>query len=79
MFMHDYVSLSSLLFLKGLLKELVKNCDGTLKTEVTQLAAYYEHRLQLGTKAIYHLEAFVAKFMSVYKRFLEEGMVDMEM
>lgn len=59
---------------KGLLKELVKNCDGTLKSEVCQMAAYYEHRLQLGTKAIYHLEAFVAKFMSIYKRFLEEGM-----
>lgn len=63
--------------IKGLLKELVKNCDGTLKTEVTQIAAFYEHRLQLGTKAIYHLEAFVAKFMSVYKRFLEDGMADM--
>ena len=57
--------------------ELLKNCDGTLKSEVVQLAAYYEHRLQLGTKPIYHLEAFVAKFMSIYKRFLEEGMADM--
>jgi len=62
---------------KGLLKELIKNCDGTLKSEVTQLAAYYEHRLQLGTKPIYHLEAFTAKFMSIYKRFVEEGMADM--
>ena len=70
------MSSSGFLF-KGLLKELVKNCDGTLKTEVTQIAAFYEHRLQLGTKAIYHLEAFVAKFMSVYKRFLEDGMADM--
>lgn len=56
--------------------ELVTNCDGTLKTEVTNLAAYYEHRVLLGSKAIYHLEAFVAKFMSIYKRFLEEGMSD---
>jgi replication factor C subunit 3/5 len=29
-----------------------------------------EHRLQCGTKAIFHLEAFVAKFMAIYKRFL---------
>eukprot|EP00795_Rhopilema_esculentum_P000900 gene900-10655_t len=65
------------IIVKGLLKELVKNCDGTLKTEVTQIAASYEHRLQLGTKAIYHLEAFIAKFMSIYKRFLEEGMAGM--
>ncbi|XP_002167209.1 replication factor C subunit 3 [Hydra vulgaris] len=63
--------------IKGLLRELVKNCDGSLKCEIVQLAAHYEHRLQLGTKAIYHLEAFVAKFMSVYKRFFEEGMADM--
>ena len=61
---------------QGLLKELVANCDGQLKCELTQLAAYYEHRLQLGQKAIYHLEAFVTRFMAVYKRFLEEGMQD---
>ena len=62
--------------MKGLLKELISNCDGQLKSEIIQVAAYYEHRLQLGQKAIYHLEAFVAKFMAVYKRFLEEGMVE---
>ena len=60
-----------------LLIELVVNCDGELKAEVTQMAAYYEHRLQLGSKAIFHLEAFVAKFMAVYKRFLEAGMMDL--
>ena len=36
----------------------------------TRRAAEYEHRLHIGSKAIYHLEAFVAKFMSTYKRFL---------
>eukprot|EP00850_Spirogloea_muscicola_P012210 SM000078S22069 [mRNA] locus=s78:271500:274287:- [translate_table: standard] len=29
-----------------------------------------EHRMQLGQKAIFHLEAFAAKFMSIYKKFL---------
>ena len=38
------------------------------------MAATYEHRLTKGNKAIYHLEAFVAKFMSVYLRFVEETM-----
>ena len=28
--------------------------------------------MQLGSKPIFHLEAFVAKFMSVYKQFLIE-------
>jgi len=58
----------------GLLRELVKICDGELKTEVVAMAASYEHRLQKGNKAIYHLEAFVARFMSVYLRFVEETM-----
>lgn len=38
------------------------------------MAAFYEHRLQLGNKAIYHLEAFTAKFMAVYKKFMEDGL-----
>nr|XP_045594943.1 replication factor C subunit 3-like [Procambarus clarkii] len=59
---------------KGLLKELVRNCDGELKCEVTRLAAYHEHRLNLGSKAIYHIEAFIASFMAIYKKFLEESM-----
>ena len=66
----------SLHALQGLLKELLAVCDGQLKSEITQVAAYYEHRLQLGQKAIYHLEAFVAKFMAIYKRFLEQDMED---
>ena len=52
------------------------NCDGELKADVTQMAAFYEHKLRLGSKAIFHLEAFVAKFMCVYKHFLEEGLLD---
>lgn len=61
---------------QGLVQELVSNCDGSLKAEVSRIAAFYEHRLQRGNKVIYHLEAFVAKFMSIYKRFLDEGMAD---
>ena len=60
--------------LQGLLTELIESCDGSLKAEITEMAAFYEHRMQLGQKPIFHLEAFVAKFMSVYKRFLEEDM-----
>ncbi|XP_065187228.1 replication factor C subunit 3-like [Sycon ciliatum] len=65
------------IIMKGLLDHLAANCDGSLKTEVTALAARYEHRLQLGSKTIYHIEAFIANFMKIYKRFLEEGMHDM--
>ena len=60
--------------MQGLVNELLNNCDGHLKTEVAHMAAHYEHRLQLGNKAIFHLEAFVAKFMAIYKKFMEDGM-----
>lgn len=49
------------IIMKGLLQELINNCDGELKTEVVQSAAFFQHRLQLGQKAIYHLEALDRK------------------
>jgi len=53
-----------------LCRELFKSLDDSLKHEVAHWAAYYEHRMKTGSKEIFHLEAFVAKFMSVYKRWL---------
>jgi replication factor C subunit 3/5 len=47
-----------------------KQVDETLKAEVVKWAAFYEHRIRLGSKVIFHLEAFVAKFMAVFERFL---------
>lgn len=58
------------IILKKLLSELLKKLDEELKHEVCHWAAYYEHRMRMGQKAIFHLEAFVAKFMSIYKAFL---------
>lgn len=34
------------------------------------LAASYEHRLQSGSKAVYHIEAFIANFMKSYKEWM---------
>ncbi|KAK7797618.1 hypothetical protein U0070_020059 [Myodes glareolus] len=65
------------IIMKGLLSEVLQNCDGQLKGEVAQMAAYYEHQLQLGSKAIYYLEAFAAKFMVLYKKFMEDGLEGM--
>ena len=56
--------------IKCLTAELMKNVDDTLKHEIIQWAAFYEHRLCQGSKDIFHLEAFVAKFMSIYKLYL---------
>lgn len=66
---------SNIIF-KTLVDELVKNCDMQLKTKVIEQAAFYEQRLQLGNKEIYHLEAFMAKFMCLYKKFMEEALGD---
>jgi len=58
------------IILKTLATELISSLETNLKVEVSGYAAEYEHRMQRGSKAIFHLEAFVAKFMSIYKRFL---------
>lgn len=56
---------------KGLLNELLANCDDILKSQITQIAAEYEHRLRQGSKEIFHLEAFIAKFMCIYKQHMQ--------
>jgi replication factor C subunit 3/5 len=53
-----------------LVKNLLPILDDPLKHETLHWAAHYEHRLQKGDKDIYHLEAFVAKFMVLYKDYL---------
>jgi replication factor C subunit 3/5 len=56
--------------IKTLTMELMKNLDDSLKQEVLECAAFDEHRIALGSKEIFHLEAFIAKYMAIYKRYL---------
>lgn len=60
--------------LKTLTFQLVPLVDDEIKADVIKWSAFYEHRIRMGTKVIFHLEAFVAKFM----RIVEEHMMDME-
>lgn len=60
---------------KGLVENLVKNCDMSIKAKTVEFAGLYEHRMQQGNKHIFHLEAFVAQFMAIYKRFMSETMM----
>mmetsp|Transcript_10606 Transcript_10606/g.10680 ORF Transcript_10606/g.10680 Transcript_10606/m.10680 type:complete len:357 (+) Transcript_10606:60-1130(+) len=53
-----------------LTRELLKALDDSLKHELIHWSAYYEHRIRMGSKEIFHLEAFVAKFMAIYKRWI---------
>ncbi|KAI8622567.1 replication factor C 3 [Chytriomyces sp. MP71] len=56
--------------LKTLLFDIMKLIDASIVPEVICMAADYEQSMRQGTKPIFHLEAFVAKFMARYKRFL---------
>lgn len=58
---------------KTLVEEMVKNCNTQLKCKVIEQAAFYEQRLQFGNKEIFHLEAFIAKYMYLYKKFMDEA------
>jgi replication factor C subunit 3/5 len=49
-----------------------------MKTKLAKAAAEFEHRSNLGSKPIYHLEAFVARFMCDYKSFMDEFCDDMD-
>jgi replication factor C subunit 3/5 len=44
--------------------------DDALKAEIVKWASFYEHRVRLGSKVIFHLEAFVAKFMRIFEGYL---------
>lgn len=60
---------------KYLVENLVKKCDMTLKAKTIEFACLYDHRMQLGNKHIFYLEAFVANFMMIYKKFMNESMM----
>lgn len=56
--------------LKTLTFKLIPFIDDALKAEVIKWSAFYEHRIRMGTKVIFHLEAFVAKFMRIMELYL---------
>ena len=62
------------LIIQRLTIELLKKLDDSIKAPVLQEAARFEHRLQMGSKPIFHLEAFAAKVMAVYKKWSMEYM-----
>jgi replication factor C subunit 3/5 len=61
------------IILKTLVSQLLLNLDDALKQEVLEWAAFYEHRMATGgSKEIFHLEAFIAKYMAIYKKYLND-------
>ena len=55
--------------------QMLSVCDPKVKASLLRLAAFYEHKMRLGSKQIYHFEAFVANFMNVLKSFKETNKV----
>lgn len=53
---------------KKLTTELLRKTDDCLRHKVVFFASQFEHRLQQGSKPIFHLEAFLARVMSEYKQ-----------
>ena len=78
--LYDLLShcIDSTTIIKTLTWKLIPKTDDALKPEVIKWAAFYEHRCKTGAKQIFHLEAFVAKYMRIYERyvllFMEGGM-----
>ncbi|KAL0101402.1 hypothetical protein PUN28_018909 [Cardiocondyla obscurior] len=62
------------LIFRGLLKECIKNCDDQLKKEIIDVASTYQHRMIRGSKPIFHLEAFAAQFMAIYKKYIDSSL-----
>jgi replication factor C subunit 3/5 len=53
--------------LQGLVDRLKDPSTEGLKHELTHWAAHYEHRLQMGNKDLFHIEAFCARAMASIK------------
>ncbi|KAI9725973.1 MAG: Replication factor C (RF-C) subunit [Chrysothrix sp. TS-e1954] len=56
--------------LKTLTWKLIPKIDDALKADVVKWSAFYEHRFRQGSKHIFHLEAFAAKFMHIVESYL---------
>lgn len=56
------------LIFQKMVAELLKYGDIRTKNTLLQLAACYEHKMRIGSKKIYHFEAFVAKYMVTFRR-----------
>ncbi|EJD47250.1 P-loop containing nucleoside triphosphate hydrolase protein [Auricularia subglabra TFB-10046 SS5] len=56
--------------IKTVAERVVERVDEALRADVMHWAAVYEMRMRVGSKKIFHLEAWVVKVMSLYKHFM---------
>jgi replication factor C subunit 3/5 len=60
------------LIFKYLMKELLTLTDVELQFDIIHWTAFHETRMEQGTKPIFHLEAFAAKVMVIFKKYIVE-------
>ena len=58
------------MIMRTLVQALMRKTPAAVRHEAIHHAAAYEHRMAQGNKPIFHIEAFIARFMSIYKRHL---------
>jgi len=60
---------------KHLVNKLVNKCPDRLRGKIIEYAAHYEHKMRLGSKSIFHMEAFIVRCMAAYAKFLTENII----
>ncbi|KAF8903620.1 P-loop containing nucleoside triphosphate hydrolase protein [Mucidula mucida] len=65
--------------LKTIAERVVSRVDEAIRADIMHWAAIYEVRMRVGSKKIYHLEAWVVKVMSIYKHFFYDMAMEMDM
>lgn len=58
--------------LRSLLEQILRIADDEICPEICRVAAKFDRNLTRGTKPIFHLEAFSARFMQIYAAFLKK-------
>lgn len=61
---------------KILIRSLLQLCETPLKAKLLSLASHYEHQMRLGSKRIIHFESFAQHFISAYRKFTAENLID---
>lgn len=66
------------ILLRRLVQEILALVDDEISPEICKVAAKFDCNLTNGTKPIFHLEAFSARFMQIYSSFLraQAAMID---
>lgn len=64
--------------LRRLVEDILKIVDDEIAPEICRVAARFDCTLTNGTRPIFHLEAFSARFMQIYSQFLkaQAAMID---